>query len=168
MSSKSRLKIASRLSVQPSPQGSTPSNLSPATHKKNVEIFANSPLNSPMLSHLVNDDYSEKKRRLKARLSDAAQNHLNSPASEKYVYLSCITELFSHNLIVSWLIFLELFSFWCHCDFLNMFCCNCVDLYYNIVTVANYLCVFQTKCFQSSWMERFADNRASLQLYTAF
>ncbi|KAF6020750.1 NCAPH [Bugula neritina] len=36
-----------------------------------------------MLSHLVNDDYSEKKRRLKARLSDAAQNHLNSPASEK-------------------------------------------------------------------------------------
>lgn len=78
---KARLKMASQGS-QSSSQG-TPVNLTPATHKRNSQLFTNSPLNSPLLSNLVNDDKSEKKKRLQKRLSDVAQRHLSSPATER-------------------------------------------------------------------------------------
>lgn len=82
MSSKARLKIAASHGSQSSSQG-TPVNLTPATHKRNSQIFSNSPLASPALAHLVNDDKSEKKKRLQKRLSDVAQRHLSSPATER-------------------------------------------------------------------------------------
>lgn len=81
MAAKARLKASSQ-SSQGSSAG-TPVNVTPATHRRDAHIFADSPLSSPMLSHVVNDDFSEKKRRLQARLSDAAQKHLSSPASER-------------------------------------------------------------------------------------
>lgn len=76
-----RLKAGSQ-SSQSSTEG-TPTMLTPITRKRNSKVFTDSPLSSPMLSHLVNDDQSEKKRRLQARLSDVAQKHLSSPASER-------------------------------------------------------------------------------------
>ena len=83
MASKAHLRLNSQ-SSQGSSQG-TPVNCTPVTHRKSILALAGTPLSSPMLSHLVNDDQSEKKRRLQARLSDVAQRHQSSPASERLV-----------------------------------------------------------------------------------
>lgn len=62
--------------------------LTPVTQIRLSGVFAASPLSSPLLAHVINDDNTEKKRRLKARLSDRVQKHLTSPASERSVHTS--------------------------------------------------------------------------------
>ncbi|XP_067928829.1 condensin complex subunit 2-like isoform X2 [Watersipora subatra] len=80
MATKSCIQNLSQSSQELS-QGSLSVNLTPATRKKNAQVYMSSPMSSPMLLE-VNDDCSEKRARLKARLSDVAQKHMGSPASE--------------------------------------------------------------------------------------
>lgn len=111
VSSKARLKILSQES-QSSSQGSQV-NLTPATHRRNSQLFANSPLASPALANLINDDKSEKKKRLQARLSDVAQRHLGSPATERY---ACTPLSFRHYLSMPLYFSVNLLSLnWCEC-----------------------------------------------------
>ena len=67
---------------QSSQSSGTPVNLTPNTHKR-THALAPSPFASPLMSSHVNDDDSEKRHRLRARLSDIAQRHMASPASER-------------------------------------------------------------------------------------
>lgn len=57
--------------------------LTPVTQRRSAGLFSASPLSSPLLAHVVNDDNSEKRKRLKARLSDRVQKHMSSPATER-------------------------------------------------------------------------------------